>query len=220
MEIIRPFSVFTLNGAEPTLRAMNQPTHTRPIHTIRWENFRALLADRALTITAAAEALGKPQGQVSHFGGKNPTKIIGDQIAGEIEAAFSLPAGWLDVNRSDHATGDELVKINPPFRGEMRPKSQFDESIAPMLAQAEQWVRFEEEAKRRAGIQPWGTDPVSKAVRRAERLIALTQLLSARGGTLRPEEAAAIIDAARQSGEPETDGKAATRGRSKHGSSE
>jgi hypothetical protein len=49
-----------------------------------------------LTITAAASQLGKLQGQVSHFGGKNPIKPIGDQIASEIEAAFNLPHGWLD----------------------------------------------------------------------------------------------------------------------------
>lgn len=61
-------------------------------------------------MTAAAAKLGKSQGQVSHFGGKNPIKIIGDDIAAQIEAAWNLPAGWLDVNHSEPAGGPEVGK--------------------------------------------------------------------------------------------------------------
>lgn len=41
--------------------------------------------------------LGKAPAQVSAFGGKNPTKGIGDQIAREVEVALALPIGSLDV---------------------------------------------------------------------------------------------------------------------------
>ncbi|WP_239959213.1 LexA family protein [Pseudomonas syringae] len=44
-----------------------------------------------------AELLGKAPAQVSAFGGKNPTKGIGDQIAREIEAALGLHNGYLDM---------------------------------------------------------------------------------------------------------------------------
>jgi hypothetical protein len=70
--------------------------HSRPIYVVRWRNFRTLLVEHKLTITAAASRLGKLQGHVSHFGGKNPIKPIGDQIASEIEASFNLPHGSLD----------------------------------------------------------------------------------------------------------------------------
>lgn len=197
------FGAFTRPKVFPSLARMEIEAHTRPIHTVRWRNFRALLAARNLTITAAAELLDKAQGQVSNFGGKRPTKVIGDQIAEEIETAFGVNPGSLDLT----SLGDEPVK-----NGEqnLRLASQFGVEIAPTLARAELWVRFEEEAAKRAGRPPWGTDPVSQPVKRAERLIALTQLLQADGGELSPEHAAEIVDAARQGAAP--DGRAAQRG--------
>jgi hypothetical protein len=69
--------------------------HERPIYVIRWRNFRDLIGPKSGAITAAAERLGKTQGQVSHFGGKTPIKNIGDDIASEIEKAWLKPwAGW------------------------------------------------------------------------------------------------------------------------------
>ncbi len=90
---------------------MTFPAHRRPIHRIRWLNFRRLLAaDPGLTITSVALRMDKPQGQVSHFGGKRPSKVMGDQIAEEIEAAFALEAGWLDVDRGeDEALSDGRI---------------------------------------------------------------------------------------------------------------
>lgn len=72
------------------------------IYKIRWMNFRSLAGHKG-GITEAAEKLGKSQGQVSHFGGKEPSKNIGEQIAREIEEAFELPPYWLDtLNHSAH----------------------------------------------------------------------------------------------------------------------
>lgn len=96
-------------GVAATIHGMENP-HTRPIHGTRWRNFRALIGTANGAITAAAQRLKKPQGQVSHFGGRNPTKVIGDQIAAEIEEAWGLPSGWLDLNHSDMASGAELGK--------------------------------------------------------------------------------------------------------------
>lgn len=179
---------------------MNE-THIRPIYTIRWQNFRALLKARELTVTAAAERLGKTQGQASHFGGKRPSKVIGDQIANEIEAEFQLEPGALDWPGMKHS-GTELPVKSPGSHSEqMGRPSQIQPMDLAIVTQAERWVRFEEDALKRGGNKkPWGDDPVSQPVRRLQRLIQLAQLLEARGGQLQPEEAAEIIDAVRQKG--------------------
>lgn len=63
----------------------------------RLQNFRKILGDRSLRLTDIAEKLGKAPAQVSAFGGKNPTKGIGDRIAREIETALGLHTGYLDI---------------------------------------------------------------------------------------------------------------------------
>jgi len=55
------------------------------------------MAERKLRLTDVADLLGKAPAQVSAFGGKNPTKGIGDQIAREIERALGLYNGYLDM---------------------------------------------------------------------------------------------------------------------------
>ncbi|PBQ12863.1 peptidase S24 [Pseudomonas syringae] len=67
------------------------------ISDTRLRNFRRILSDKKLRLTDMAELLGKAPAQVSAFGGKNPTKGIGDQIAREIEAALGLHNGYLDM---------------------------------------------------------------------------------------------------------------------------
>jgi len=67
------------------------------ISDTRLHNFRHILAEKKLRLIDIAELLGKAPAQVSAFGGKNPTKGIGDQIAREIERALSLPNGSLDI---------------------------------------------------------------------------------------------------------------------------
>ncbi|PNG40837.1 peptidase S24 [Pseudomonas asplenii] len=67
------------------------------ISDTRLQNFRRVIAERKLRLTDVAELLGKAPAQVSAFGGKNPTKGIGDQIAREIEKALSLHDGYLDM---------------------------------------------------------------------------------------------------------------------------
>ena len=67
------------------------------ISDTRLKNFRRVLADKKLRLTDIAELLNKAPAQVSAFGGKNPTKGIGDQIAREIEKALHLHDGYLDM---------------------------------------------------------------------------------------------------------------------------
>ncbi|WP_122549800.1 LexA family protein [Pseudomonas viridiflava] len=67
------------------------------ISDTRLQNFRRLLADKDLRLTDIADLLGKAPAQISSFGGKNPTKGIGDQIAREIERALGLHSGYLDM---------------------------------------------------------------------------------------------------------------------------
>lgn len=170
-----PSGSFTQGAPAVTISAM--PTFLRPIHEIRWRRFRQVMGDESGALTRAAELLGKSQGHVSHFGGKNPTKPIGDKIAGEIEAAYGLPAGSLDtLNGSGLPANDTL------------PAREDDVNFglaAATVAQAEHWVRFEE--KRHGKLRP---------VRRAERLIALCRQIQADGGHLSPEHAETIIKAA------------------------
>lgn len=67
------------------------------ISDTRLQNFRRVLGERKLRLTDIADLLGKAPAQVSAFGGKNPTKGIGDQIAREIESALGLHDGYLDM---------------------------------------------------------------------------------------------------------------------------
>lgn len=67
------------------------------ISDTRLQNFRRVMAERKLRLTDIAELLEKAPAQVSAFGGKNPTKGIGDQIAREIEKALNLHNGYLDM---------------------------------------------------------------------------------------------------------------------------
>jgi len=67
------------------------------ISDTRLQNFRRVLAEKKLRLTDIADLLGKAPAQVSAFGGKNPTKGIGDQIAREIEKALGLHNGYLDM---------------------------------------------------------------------------------------------------------------------------
>lgn len=111
-----------------------------------------------------------------------------------IAAALGVSAVWLATGEGHRVQPerDSYVKGNP---AEMRITSQIDESLAPILARAESWVRFEEKGAKLAGREPWGLDDGLQSVRRARRLIALTNLLQQHGGDLPPEEAAKIVSA-------------------------
>jgi hypothetical protein len=47
-------------------------------------------------ITELGRYLKKPQSQMSHLIGINPSKNIGDRLASQVEQAFNKPPGWLD----------------------------------------------------------------------------------------------------------------------------
>lgn len=166
-----PAGSFAGRGRVPTLCGM---TTYKTVRTTRWENFR-LLAEQVGGLSKAAELLGKSAGQVSHFGGERAFKAIGTKVARQIETAFDKPEGWLDVPH-----GEEL------FPAETRQPSQDAVMIASTLAEAEKWVRFEE--SKGATYQP---------LRRAERLIELYSEIARAGGSLPPEQAETIINAAR-----------------------
>lgn len=158
-----PSGTFTSPVSKPTVRAM----HERPIYVIRWRNFRDLIGSKKGAVTAAAERLGKTQGQVSHFGGKTPIKNIGDDIATEIERAWGKPLGWLDQVPRDGTVNERSDQV--------RAASQIHDLDAANLARALYWLDAEERA--RGLFQP---------LRRAERLMALYELVEAGGGDLSP----------------------------------
>lgn len=175
--------VFTLPVPNVTLLAMTRrPVHERPIHVLRWKNFRGLMGGHHGAVTDAAYKLSKSQAQVSAFGGERPHRNIGDEIAQEIEKAYLKPSGWLDY---PHPTEGEEGQM-----GSGMTEISVSESALPdpgIVEIAEKWVRFEE-ATAKAEYP---------SVRRAERLIELCRMIEADGGSLTPEHSEAIIEAAR-----------------------
>lgn len=87
----------------------------RNVHIIRLENARKL-AKSFKTKAAFANAIGKQPTQVSRFMGKNPTKRIGDDVARDIEIAFGLEEGYLDLQHYEIGISDineALAKSSP-----------------------------------------------------------------------------------------------------------
>lgn len=144
------------------------------VFDLRWQNFRRL-AEPGIHgwIQRAADRLGKSHAQVSAFGGDARRKNIGEKIAREIEVAYGVPRGWLDT------LNDSAL----PTKGTVALPVASHEVDLAHLAQAVQWVRFEES---RAG-EPYHPE------RHAERLMALYRQIVADGGALSPEHAEAII---------------------------
>jgi len=79
------------------------------IKEIRRKNMRAL-SEQIGGIPAMAEKLDKDQNQIRHLIGNNPSRGIGHKIARELEAAFSKPTGWLDIDHSRGASGNQKTK--------------------------------------------------------------------------------------------------------------
>lgn len=67
------------------------------IKDTRLQNFRRVLEEKNLKLKDISNLLDKAPSQISAFGGKNPTKGIGDQIAREIEKVLGLYHGFLDM---------------------------------------------------------------------------------------------------------------------------
>ncbi|WP_338509728.1 LexA family transcriptional regulator [Pseudomonas poae] len=114
------------------------------ISDTRLQNFRRILAEKNLRLTDIADRLGKAPAQVSAFGGKNPKKGIGDQIAREIEKALGLHNGYLDmpygVGEFNNATVLSHTGRKLPVMGSIaagawcEPETSFD------LRDAEEWI--------------------------------------------------------------------------------
>lgn len=66
------------------------------IDVIRRENTKFLMQEKGLTRQEFAEQSGINYGLIGHYIGKNPTKRIGDEVAGKIEDFFGKPRYWLD----------------------------------------------------------------------------------------------------------------------------
>ncbi|TKJ80073.1 peptidase S24 [Pseudomonas koreensis] len=114
------------------------------ISDTRLHNFRRVLAERKLRLTDIADLLGKAPAQVSAFGGKNPTKGIGDQIAREIEKALGLYDGYLDIpygyDKFNNATVMSHTGRKLPVIGSIAAGAwcEFDSSFDPR--DADEWI--------------------------------------------------------------------------------
>jgi transcriptional regulator with XRE-family HTH domain len=152
--------------------------------------------------------------------GLRSKRTIGELESGEhhgsgklhrIAEALGVNVKWLETGQGPKLLNELSARDEPgktgKFSDEKLPTaSHLDESLAPILATAESWVRFEEKAASLRGEEPWGPRDGLQSVRRAGRLIAFAQLIQEHGGQLDPREAAEIIDAARNQGATE-DGK-------------
>lgn len=78
------------------------------VKDIRRHNLRELAAQVG-GVTELGRFLKKPQSQMSHLIGINPSKNIGDRLAGQIETAFNKPPGWLDKLHAKVAHGQTNV---------------------------------------------------------------------------------------------------------------
>ncbi|RMO09248.1 Peptidase s24-like domain protein [Pseudomonas coronafaciens pv. zizaniae] len=102
------------------------------------------MSEKKLRLTDMAELLDKAPAQVSAFGGKNPTKGIGDQIAREIEAALGLHNGYLDmpygVGEFSNAAVLGLTGRKLPVIGSIAAGSWCDSDGLFDPQDAEEWV--------------------------------------------------------------------------------
>ena len=114
------------------------------ISDTRLQNFRRVLAEKKLRLTDLADLLGKAPAQVSAFGGKNPTKGIGDQIAREIEAALDLHNGYLDMPYGMGESSDSILLSHTgrklPVIGSLAAGAWCSASDTFNPARAEEWI--------------------------------------------------------------------------------
>jgi len=114
------------------------------ISDTRLQNFRRILAERRLRLTDIADRLGKAPAQVSAFGGKNPTKGIGDQIAREIEKALNLHSGYLDMpyglNEFNNATVLSHTGRKLPVIGSIAAGAWCESQGSFDPSDAEEWI--------------------------------------------------------------------------------
>ena len=102
------------------------------------------MVEKKLRLTDVADLLAKAPAQVSAFGGKNPTKGIGNQIAREIEQALDLPSGYLDLpygqGEDSNATILSLTGRKLPVIGSIA-AGAWCESVSSFHPEdAEEWV--------------------------------------------------------------------------------
>lgn len=100
--------------------------------------------EHKLRLIDVADKLGKAPAQVSAFGGKNPTKGIGDQIAREIEKALHLHEGYLDmpygVGEFNNATVLSHTGRKLPVIGSIAAGAWCDSQGSFDLRDAEEWI--------------------------------------------------------------------------------
>ncbi|MEE4375805.1 S24 family peptidase [Pseudomonas alliivorans] len=114
------------------------------ISDTRLKNFRQILDEKKLRLTDIADLLGKAPAQVSAFGGRNPTKGIGDQIAREIERALSLHHGYLDMphdaDKLDNATLLKITGRKLPVVGAIAAGAWCDSDGSFDPREADEWI--------------------------------------------------------------------------------
>lgn len=100
----------------------------KPLKEIRLLNARRL-QEIAGGQKVICEKLGKSQSQVSAFMGSNPSKGIGDKVAQQLEDAFGLPRGWMDMLHDADEADTGLVSEQPAAY--MEPESRAPKEQGP-----------------------------------------------------------------------------------------
>lgn len=112
-------------------------------HT-RLQNFRRVLAEKKLRLTDIADLLGKAPAQVSAFGGKNPTKGIGNQIARELETALELHSGYLDMPYGQGEFSNASIISHAgrklPVLGSIAAATWYEDQPSIDLRDAKEWI--------------------------------------------------------------------------------
>ena len=109
------------------------------ISDTRLKNFRKALAQRGLRLTDIADLMAKAPAQVSAFGGKNPTKGIGHQIAREIENALELEIGSLDIPEGHVGLSSRTYENQNAKLPLLNTKEAYLWCTSPQLDINEQW---------------------------------------------------------------------------------
>lgn len=104
----------------------------KTMDAIRLENARSLAALEG-SLSNFARRMRRSRQQVSNFLGRNPQRMIGNELAREIERVFGKEPGWLDQGQDKPAAAGPAAGLSFSVIGVL----QVDGSMKKRLSQLE-----------------------------------------------------------------------------------